>query len=90
VVARKGTAQYAFHRGKNYLGQRVPQSAAPNQPPGAAGDAAGGQGLPALNQSLEFNIQLQNSSNRLQNIERLERRYSPAKPSQGVQIDQAR
>ena len=84
VVARKGTSHYAFHRGKTYLGQRAEPAVAP--PP----SATDGQKLPALNQSLEFNIQLQNSSNRMQNIKRLDDRYNNANPSQGVQIDQAR
>jgi uncharacterized protein YfaS (alpha-2-macroglobulin family)/TolA-binding protein len=71
AVARKGTAQYAFYRGVNYLGMRPTgptDAAAPRQP------AAG-----APNQALDANIKQQNSDNSLRQLQRLERRYGTPK-----------
>ena len=84
VVARKGTAQYAFHRGKTYLGQQAQQVP---QKPGDGQTADKPQESP---QSLEFNIRQQNDFNREGQRRRLESRYNAAPGGQGVQVDQAR
>ncbi len=71
AVARKGSGEYAFYRGTEFVGQRaVPAPAqggqAAPQPPGASGE----------NQALDANIRMQNSANEVKNIRRLQERYS--------------
>ncbi|WP_156512722.1 MG2 domain-containing protein [Planctomyces sp. SH-PL62] len=79
VVVRKGTTEYAFHRGTTYLGTPPTPNApaeVPPQPetkPGQAGDA---------NQSLDANLRMLNRSNNLKQIERLQNRYQVVPPEQ--------
>jgi alpha-2-macroglobulin len=85
AVARKGTAQYAFYRGKTnvgsgqlatYQGQQQKQHASRGQQPGQS-PAADKQ-----DESLDNNLKMQNSSNQIRQIERLQNRYQ--EKSQGV------
>ena len=69
AVARKGTAQYAFYRGTNFVGAPVPLSNGFVPP-------APGQPVPQ-EQSLDANLKMQNTSNNLKQIERLQQRYAP-------------
>ncbi len=76
VVARKGTAQYAFYRGTTALAvvaKEVPP--APNGAPNtwAAPNAWGENGSP-----LEQNLRMQNGANQLRNFDRLQKRYQAA------------
>ena len=67
AVARKGSNQYAFHRGTTSIG---PPPAAPNAP------AAGKPQQPAPDQAdLQQNVRGQNSSNQERQLQRLEERY---------------
>ena len=81
AVVRKGTDQYAFYRGTSYVGQpaeapNAPQ--APNQPP--AGSEA-----TKVDQSHDANLKMQNTSNSMRQIERLQQRYDqPAGNPKGV------
>ncbi len=73
VVARKGTAQYAFYRGTTSVGRGRQGSAscaewAPRTPD--ALNAWGENGS-----SLEQNLRMQNSTNQMMNIDRLQKRY---------------
>jgi TolA-binding protein len=82
VVARKGTAQYAFYRGTTRLGAdhapAVPAMTVPS--PGGPADAAAKNAAP----SLEGNIKNLNFDNQMRQIERLEKRYeAPAPAAQG-------
>ncbi len=72
AVVRKEATGYAFYRGTSYVGQPpVPQPAA-NAP---AGQAAQPPAAPAQNQALDANLRLQNTSNNLRQIQRLQERY---------------
>ena len=82
AVARKGTAQYAFHRGQTYLGKQTVTGAALGTET-RAGD--GGQNPAPQEQALDANLKMQNISNSVQQIERLQQRYSaPADKSKGA------
>ncbi|WP_337176859.1 MG2 domain-containing protein [Paludisphaera sp.] len=70
VVVRRGTSEYAFHRGTTYLGQ-------PPQPE-AATPADRGEPAKEEGQSLDANLRSLNRSNNLKQIERLQNRYQPA------------
>ncbi|MDR3638832.1 MAG: hypothetical protein P4L84_33805, partial [Isosphaeraceae bacterium] len=67
AVARKDAAEYAFYRGKTFVGQ----PAAPDQP---ALQTPAPQ-APANPQDLYENVRLQNSTNQLRQIERLQKRF---------------
>jgi hypothetical protein len=73
AVARLGTAQYAFYRGTNYIGQ-PPQ---PANPPAAPASAEGQSAGKPMDQSLDANLKMQNSANEMRQIERLQQRYNP-------------
>ena len=86
AVVRKGTNEFAFYRGTSYVG-------APPQPQAVKLEGQAGQqsaNMPALpqngqilNQALDANLKMQNSSNSLKQIQRLQERYQqiePAKP----------
>jgi alpha-2-macroglobulin len=79
AVARKGSAQYAFHRGTTYVGLRTETGA-------VLGKAHGnGQKPAAQEQALDANLKTQNSSNNRKQIERLQQRYAaPADKSKGA------
>jgi TolA-binding protein len=84
AVARAGKDQYAFHRGKTYVGQPPQPAQTPAAAPGAPESA------PALQQqSLYENVRGLNESNRAIQLKRLEDRYK-AEPGKGVQVDKAR
>jgi tetratricopeptide (TPR) repeat protein len=77
AVVRKGASQYAFYRGTKYVGQ-PPQANAPAaapQPPAQQGQGQGSAGKP-MDQSLDANLKMQNTSNAIQQIERLQQRYN--------------
>jgi tetratricopeptide (TPR) repeat protein len=76
AVARKNSAEYAFYRGTAHVGA-PPAPPQPNAPTRVNAEAQqrGQADLPALNQSLDANIKMQNSSNNLKQIQRLEERY---------------
>jgi hypothetical protein len=73
VVVRKDASEYAFHRGTTFVGA-PPQPA--NQPAPAPSEAQGGE----ANQSLDANLKIQNQSNSMRQLKRLEERYQQAKP----------
>jgi alpha-2-macroglobulin len=79
AVARKGTAQYAFHRGTAYVGA-PPEPAKPANAPVAS---------PVDGQSLEQNLRMLNDSNRARQIDRLNERYKAAPSGKGVQVQKA-
>ena len=70
AVARKGTNEYAFHRGKTMMGLPVPQVQAPSRRGAPAAQAPGADGL-----DLQQNVRGQNSSNQMRQLQRLEDRY---------------
>src|SRR5262249_49917202 len=73
AVARKGTSQYAFYRGTNYVGQpEQPNKGVPAAPPGQTGAKLGET---QVDQSLDANLKMQNSANSMRQIERLQQRY---------------
>jgi uncharacterized protein YfaS (alpha-2-macroglobulin family)/tetratricopeptide (TPR) repeat protein len=80
AVARKGSNQYAFHRGTTPIG---PSPVVPNAP-GQAGQNQPGQqgqnppGQPAAGSfDLQQNVRGQNTSNQERQLQRLEERYKP-------------
>ncbi|QEH33600.1 Outer membrane protein assembly factor BamD [Aquisphaera giovannonii] len=77
AVARKDASQYAFYRGTNYVGS-PPVPATP--PPAANGQPAAGAADSPINQALDVNLKIQNSSNYMRQIQRLENRYNTAEP----------
>jgi hypothetical protein len=95
AVARRGDSQYAFFRGTKFLGvpgtdgtqsyhRIAPNSDANKAVPGPANDGLGrgNQGV----QSLDANIKMQNESNSVRQLERLQQRYSqPANKAKGAQ-----
>jgi alpha-2-macroglobulin len=82
VVARQGTAQYAFNRGTTYVGQPID---VPPPPPGQPVPQAGEANWGTLNQSLDSNLKMQNTTNSLRQIERLQQRFAaPADKSKGA------
>jgi uncharacterized protein YfaS (alpha-2-macroglobulin family) len=90
AVARKGTGQYAFHRGKTHVGTSPPATGRPEtngKPAGGKTKAFGGEPT----QTLEGNLRQLNSQNRARQVDRLQQRYEnkPSAP-QGVQVDKAR
>jgi alpha-2-macroglobulin len=83
AVARKGTSQYAFYRGTSYVGAPP----APNAGEPRKGAQAGENGQ-VPSQALDENLRIQNGSNQMRQIERLQQRYSmPAEAAPaGVQV----
>ena len=71
AVARQDGAQYAFYRGKSYVGAPVVPPAP--QAPAAAGKPAAQPAEAA--QALGANLRIQNSRNQERQIERLKQRY---------------
>lgn len=89
AVARKGTSQYAFYRGKTYVGQPAEPRRAPGPMPGRSAEA--GDHYFLREQSLDQNFKMLNDMNRSRQLERLQQRYNtPAEAAPGVQVDQAR
>ncbi len=92
AVARQSTTAYAFYRGTGYVGQ--PPMPKPEQqgqwqgqaPAKTLANQAGQEGqnasnAPMLNQALDANLRMQNTSNNLKQIQRLEERYRAPAPS---------
>jgi outer membrane protein assembly factor BamD (BamD/ComL family) len=80
AVVRAGKDQYAFHRGKTFLGPPPVPGIVPQTPePGANAPVAAPLGQ---------NVQMQNSMNRESQLRRLEERYKEM--PKGVQVDKAR
>ena len=81
AVVRKGAAEYAFYRGTTYVGQPpVPPAPTNGQ---QAGQQAPANSPPGMNQALDANLRMQNSTNYERQIRRLQERYQqvePAKP----------
>jgi len=96
AVARRGTSEYAFHRGTAYVGAQG-QQGQPKDGQGQAANAPAGAERKPQGLGLEDNIRLQNSVNCQQQINRLNSRYNPntnANPNappapQGVQVKDA-
>ncbi len=87
AVARRGAAQYAFHRGKTYVGPRKaddPNAKAPADP----GKPAAGEASPEPSSDLGFNVKMLNSSNQVRQLDRLENRYKGGR--QGIKAQEAR
>ena len=84
AVARKGTNQYAFYRGTSYVGQSpVPQPPSPSS--GEVNQAPGKSEAAKADQSLDANLKMQNTSNSIRQIERLQQRYDqPAGKQKGA------
>jgi hypothetical protein len=78
AVARKGTGQYAFYRGKN----RVGAPPAPPSPANAPAPAKPEGWSEKSAESLDNNLKIQNSINQNRQIDRLQNRYNT--PPQGV------
>ncbi len=78
VVARHGDSQYAFYRGMMLVGL------AANQPPPQQPAA----GKPGQQQSLEGNLQLQNSSNQMRQMGRIQNRFQ--QQNNGVEVQNAK
>ena len=82
AVARRDPSQYAFYRGKTYVGA-VPAKSEPNAPPSdpKAKDA---------NKSADLgeNVKQQNTANGVRSIERLENRYKAGR--KGIQAQEAK
>ncbi len=72
AVARKDTAEYAFYRGKTFVGAQStpPQPNAPNAPAAQQ---------PGNSLDLGENLKMQNLSNQVRQIERLQQRYQERK-----------
>jgi len=83
AVARRGTSEYAFYRGTQYVG-------IPPQPstPQAQAPAEGKPGEPQ--QALDANLKMLNGTNLKNQVDRLENRYRQPSNSQGVQVKDAR
>jgi hypothetical protein len=73
VVVRKDAAEYAFHRGTTYVG-------APPPPPNAPAEGPAAKPADDVNQSLDANLKIQNQSNSMRQLKRLEERYQKAAP----------
>jgi tetratricopeptide (TPR) repeat protein len=72
AVARKGANQYAFYRGTRVVGGGpAPNASAPQGQPQARKPATS-----KAEESLDANIRMQNESNSLKQIERLQNRYA--------------
>ena len=71
AVIRKEAAEYAFYRGTSYVGQSPGRA----RPPGRQQRQPPSQNTPALNQALDANLKMQNTSNNLKQIQRLQERY---------------
>jgi TolA-binding protein len=90
AVVRKATTEYAFYRGTAYVGL-PPQPAAPpteakkaDQPQSGEQQAQGqaGNNAPMMNQALDANLKMQNTSNNFKQIQRLQERYQRLEPAQ--------
>ena len=82
AVARRGTDEYAFYRGTQYVGS-PPQANAPPAPQEP--------GKPQAEQSLDANLRSLNSTNLKNQVDRLESRYKQAPNGpQGVQVKDAK
>ena len=77
AVVRKETTEYAFYRGTSYVGQ-PPQPA--TLPPPRRWRRRQNASAPAMNQALDANLKMQNSSNNLRQIQRLQERYQRVEP----------
>ena len=83
AVARRGAGQYALYRGTTHVG--APPAPAATPAPAQSG-AARPADAPA--QSLEFNLKIQNGTNQMRQIDRLQQRYNaPPAAMPGVQIE---
>ena len=78
AVARKGTNEYAFHRGHTFVGAppQAPSPAKPGAEPNAADDM-----------DLQKNVRGQNFGNQMRSLQRLDERYAPQE--QGVKAKSA-
>ncbi|WP_165074525.1 MG2 domain-containing protein [Paludisphaera rhizosphaerae] len=87
VVVRKGISEYAFHRGKAYLGPQPEPIATPGLIREQRDEIQKGvNNVPfSPNQALDANIQSLNRGNNLKQIERLQNRYAvPAEQPPGA------
>ncbi len=79
AFARRESSQYAFYRGTTRVGA-APPAPAPNQAPNQAGEA--------VDADLGKNIKMQNYSNSMMQIQRLENRYKDGK--KGINVEEAK
>jgi hypothetical protein len=79
AVVRKASSEYAFYRGTGFVGQ-PPVPAAPASA-GQAGQAALPNNAPAPNQALDANLKIQNESNSMRQMRRLQERYQRVDPA---------
>jgi hypothetical protein len=83
AVGRKESSQYAFYRGTSRVGPAMPPNApAQASPPGKAGEAVDFDG------DLGRNIKMQNYSNGMMQIQRLENRYKENR--KGINVQEAK
>jgi tetratricopeptide (TPR) repeat protein len=85
AVARKGTAQYAFYRGKTNVGSRQPvhlQDKAGQSNQAVSDLPRAKPGADKQDESLDNNLKMQNTINQSRQLDRIQNRYQ-AKP-QGV------
>ena len=90
AVARRNTTQYAFYRGTNHVGPSVPPAPAakPGQAPNAAPNAPAAANDFYFEGDLGKNVKMQNFSNGVQQIQRLESRYKDGRS--GIQVQEAK
>ncbi len=88
AVARKGTNQYAFYRGKTYVGTPQTDPRPAGEPTSLGVPLSGGQPGQGGQQALDENLKSQNMFNQSRQLDRLQQRYN-APASQGVQVDKA-
>jgi hypothetical protein len=79
AVVRKASNEYAFYRGTGFVGQ-PPAPAAPASA-GLPGPAAVPNNAPTPNQALDANLKIQNESNSMRQMLRLQERYQRVDPA---------
>lgn len=74
-MARQGSAQYAFYPGTTSLGS-PPAASKESDTANKPGQASESNATPAL----DVNLKIQNTTNMIRQIERLQNRYNPSNP----------
>jgi hypothetical protein len=81
AVVRKASSEYAFYRGTGFVGQ--PPAPVPPASGGQAGQAGVPNNAPSPNQALDANLKIQNESNSMRQMRRLQERYQRVDPAKG-------